>query len=239
MTYIFAGFLIELILELSGNFLIWFLPLNVGILVAFVMDLLVLSLFLMGAYTIGREKKHFKAVFVISIILIATSCVLTVLELLPAEIEYGGFTDLVPIVLGFMLTYQLIKGLIARSESHASLPIAKRLMTFWKTSLWLIGGLAATMVVGVATVVGTIMGGMLGTFTDPEIFMVPDEELLSLVVTEVLPSAGPFLIIILVLLIGLVLAYVIVRILFVVYVYQLKDVKVATETEMLPLSSVE
>lgn len=239
MTYIFAGFLIQLIWELAGNFLIWMLPLNAGILVMFVMDLVVLSLFLMGAYTIGPEKKHFKAVFVISIILIATSCVLTVLELLPAEVVYGGFTDLVPIILGFMLTYQLIKGMIARSENHVSHPIAKRLMTFWKTSLWLIGGVVATLVVGLATVMGTIMGGMLGTMNDPEIYLVPDEELLSLIMTEVLPSAGPFLIIILVLFIGLVLAYVIIRILFVVYVYQLKDVKVTTETDSLPLSSVE
>jgi hypothetical protein len=237
MTYIFAGFLIELIWELGG-FVNWFLPLNAGILVSFVMDLVVLSLFLMGAYTIGPEKKHFKAVFVISIILIATNCVLTVLELLPAEVVYG-VTDLVPFILGFMLTYQLIKGMIARSENHVSHPIAKRLMTLWKTGLWLFGGWVATLAVGLATVMGTIMGGMLGTMNDPEIYLVPDEDLLSLIMTEVLPSAGPFLIIILVLFIGLVLAYVIIRILFVVYVYQLKDVKVTTETDSLPLSSVE
>lgn len=239
MTYLFVGFLVELIWELSSTIILWMFPANVAIVVAFVMDLVVLSLFLLGAYTIGHEKKHFKAVFNISIILIATNCVLTVLQLLPVQVVYGGFTDLVPVVLGFMLTYQLIKGLIDRSANHESLPTAKRLMTFWKTSLWLIGGLVATLVVGLAAVMGALLGGMVGTVTDPEVFMVPDEELLQLFISEVLPSAGPFLIIVLILLIGLVLAYVIIRILFVVSVYQLKNVKVTAETELTPLPVVE
>jgi hypothetical protein len=239
MIYLFAGFLVELIWELSSTMVLLAIPLNAGVVVAFIMDLLVLSLFLIGAYTIGHEKKHFKAVFIITIVLIATSCVTTVLELLPVDVVYGGFTDLVPFVLGFVLTYQLIKGLIDRSANHPSLSTAKRLMTFWKASLWLYGGLVATLVVGLVTIMGTLVGGMLGTVTDPEIFLVPDEAFIEQLITDVLPTAGPFLIVIAILLVGLILAYVIVRILFVVYVYQLKDVKVTPETELTPLPGAE
>jgi hypothetical protein len=239
MTYVFAGFLVELIWELTSSFFLWLMPVNVSVVVTFAMDLVVLCLFLMGAYTIGREKKHFNAVFVISIILIATSCITTVLALSPVEVIYSGFTDLVPVVLGLMLTYQLIKGIMASHSDQPKGASAKRLMTYWKTSLWLIGGIVATFVVGLFTIMGALLGDMMGNMIDPEIYLVPDEALLSLVFSEVLPTAGPFLIFVAVLLAGLLVAYVIIRILFVVTVYQLKNVKVTPDAGIEPVPVVE
>ena len=239
MTYLFSAFLIELIWEFTSNFFVWFLPLNVGVGITFVMNLIVLSLFLLGAINIGREQKLFSAVFVISIILIVFSCVSTTLTLSPVEVFYEGLTDLVPVILGFMLTYQVIKGIIVRHQGQTEAKSAKRLMTYFKTSLWLIGGLVATFVVGLFTIMGAMVGGMMGTMVDPDVFLVPDEELISVVISEVLPAAGPFLIVVAVLLIGLLLAYIIIRILFVVTVYQLKNVKDPAQVAVEPLPAVE
>lgn len=238
MTYLFLGFLIELIWEFSATFVI-FLPGNLGLVLAFAMELVVLSLFLVGAYQMGKDKTHFKSAYVLSMILIAIHCVTTVLELSPVDVLYSGVTDLVPVILTLILTFQLVKGFIVHATEPSAKKQAQRVLTYWKAGLWLGSGLILVLTVGFVSVIMTIaMNGSL-VIDDPMNFNITGEEILTLLATEVIPAAGVFLIILLILGIGLLLAYVIVRILFVVYFYQLKDVKVTPETELSPLPVVE
>jgi hypothetical protein len=126
---------------------------------------------------------------------------------------------------------------------HATEPamkkLAQRLMKYWKAGLWLGSGLIMVITVGLVTVIFSLMWGGSLVIDDPTNFNIVGEEILTLLATEVIPTTGVFLIILSILGIGLLLAYVIVRILFVVYFYQLKDVKVTAETEETPLTVVE
>ncbi len=239
MIYLFAGFLVELIWEFSSQILFFATPDNIEMVIVFAMDLIVFSLFLIGAYQMGKDKTHFKAAYILSIILIAVHCVITVLELSPIDVLYSGFTDLAPVILSLILTYQLVKGFMVHATEPSMKKLAQRLMNYWKAGLWLGSGLVAVITVGLVTVIFSLMWGGSLVIDDPTNFNIMGEELLTLLTTEVIPATGVFLIVLLILGIGLLLAYVIVRILFVVYFYQLKDVKVTTETELPSLPVVE
>lgn len=239
MIYLFAGFLVELIWEFSSSVVLFMIPTQIGMVLAFAMELVVLSLFLIGTYQLGKDKTHFKAAYILSIILIAIHCVITVLELTPVDVLYGGLTDLAPVILSLILTYQLVKGFMVHATEPAMKKLAQRLMKYWKAGLWLGSGLIMVITVGLVTVIFSLMWGGSLVIDDPTNFNIVGEEILTLLATEVIPTTGVFLIILSILGIGLLLAYVIVRILFVVYFYQLKDVKVTAETEETPLTVVE
>ena len=225
MIYLFTGFLIELLWDLLGNFVFAIVPENFVVFVTLVIDLLILGLFLLGAMALRQESKHFQSAFVISIILISTSCLTTVLNLFPDMVSYDGLTAVVPLVLGLMLTYQLIKGIIDRHHESQLIKSAQRLMTYWKASLWLLGGLFVTLVVGMIAILGTVSYQYNGQSIESDWLLNMGEDFFALLANDVLPVIGPFLIGVAVVLVGLILAYLIVRILFVVTVYQLKDVQ--------------
>lgn len=225
MIYLFAGFLAELLWDLLGNFVVVMIPENFVVFLTLVVELMILSLFLLGAMALRQESKHFRSAYVISIILIATSCLTTVLNVFPGVVSYDGLTAIVPFVLGFMLTYQLIKGIIERHKESLMIKSARRLLTYWKASLWLLGGLFVTLVVGMIAILGTLSYQYNGQTIESDWLLNMGEDFFALLANDVLPIAGPFLIGVAVVLVGLLLAYLIIRILFVVTVYQLKDVQ--------------
>lgn len=237
MIYLFIGFLVQLIWDLVGNVVVLMVPENLVTLIVFVADLSILSLYLIGSLSLRNDSRHFRAGYTISIILIAAACLTTILRLSPVEVDYD-ISIIVPLVLSFILTYQLIKGIIDRQTGSPVVKLARRLMTYWKTSLWLLGGLIVTLVVGMVTILGTLTYQADGQMIEPEWLVDLGEDFIVLMVNEVLPIAGPFLILVMIALVGLILAYLIIRILFVVTVYQLTANKAPAPAED-PLRAVE
>lgn len=221
MIYLFAGFFVQLVWDIVGNVGILVIPESWSIVAVFVLEVLVLGLFVMGSHKLRHESKHFKSGTALSLILIAVSCITALLKLSDDAID-DSFLSSVTFILGLFLSYQLTKGIVARAEGTSLKLLAHRLMKYWIANLWLFGGLFVTLVVGMVTILGTWSYNNNGQQLDLEWFMNAEGESITILFTDVLATAGPFLIVVAFALVGFLLAYLIVRILFVITVYQLQ-----------------